>query len=128
MTTTPGATSQMARMVSRLTAVPVGLFGLVISTTSGRASSTAAAAASGSMVKSSRRGTVHHSLCVAGVLGVHRVRRRERQHPPTGSGERQQHVQHHLVAAIGSPDLLGTQPVTEIAGRSPRSASASRSG
>ena len=49
-----------------------------------------------------------------GVLGVHRVRRRERQHPPTGPGERQQHVQHHLVAAIGSPDLLGTQPVTEV--------------
>jgi hypothetical protein len=51
--------------VSKLTAVPVGLFGLVINTTSGRVSSTAAWAASGSMVKSSRRGAVYHSLWVS---------------------------------------------------------------
>src|SRR4029450_4678115 len=65
MTTTPGATSQMDRIVGRPTAVPVGLFGLVISTTSGRVSNHAATAPFGSMVKSSRRGAVHHSLWVS---------------------------------------------------------------
>ena len=84
MTTTPGATPQMARMVSRLTAVPVGLFGLVMSTTSGRAL-TAAAAASGSMVKSSRRGNrTPFAVRVPGVLGVHRICRREGQHSAPG--------------------------------------------
>ena len=102
-------------MVARLTAVPVGLFGLVISTTSGCASRTAATAVSGSMVKSSRRGNCAPlAVGVAGVLGIHRVRRGERQHSPTRSGERQQHVQHDLVAAIGGPDLLGTQSVAEV--------------
>ena len=51
-------------IVSRPTAVPVGLFGLVINTTSGRCSRTAATAASGSMVKSSRRGKVIQRLWV----------------------------------------------------------------
>ena len=42
-------------IVSSATAVPVGLFGLVTKTTSGRTSRTCAAAAAASMVKSSRR-------------------------------------------------------------------------
>ncbi len=47
--------SYSASTVSSATAVPVGLFGLVTKTTSGRSSRTCAAAAVASMVKSSRR-------------------------------------------------------------------------
>ena len=51
-------------ITSRPTAVPVGLFGLAISTTSGRLSRIAATALVGSMVKSSRRGKVRQPLWV----------------------------------------------------------------
>jgi hypothetical protein len=51
--------------VSSATAVPVGLFGLVTNTTSGRCSSIAATARSGSMVKSSARGAVSHWVWVS---------------------------------------------------------------
>ena len=57
-TTTPGLASTSATTTSVGRAVPVGLFGLVTSTTSGRVSRIAATAASGSMVKSSARGKV----------------------------------------------------------------------
>ena len=36
---------------------------------------------------------------------------------PARPGEGLQHVQHHLVAAVGRPDLLGGEPVAEVAGQ-----------
>jgi len=54
---------------------------------------------------------------VAGVLGIHRVRRREGQHQPVRAGEGLQDVQHHLVAAVRRPDLVRSQPVAQITGQ-----------
>ena len=44
---------------------------------------------------------------VAGVLGIHRVRRREAERRPARAAEGLQQLQHHLVGAVGRPDLLG---------------------
>ena len=55
----------MAMINSGLTEVPVGLFGLAISTTSGWLSRMAATASSRSMLKSSRRGKVRQALWVS---------------------------------------------------------------
>ena len=55
-------------IVSSATAVPVGLFGLVTKTTSGRTSRTWAAAAAASMVKSARRCPSTHAVPVPAAM------------------------------------------------------------
>ena len=46
---------------------------------------------------------------VAGVLRIHRVRRGEADRGPPGTTEGLQDLQHHLVGAVGRPDLVGGQ-------------------
>ena len=64
---------------------------------------------------------------VAGVLGIHRVRRREAERHPARAAERLQELQHHLVGAVGRPDLVGAStPVAEVAPPAPRAARRTR--
>ena len=86
-------------------AVPVGLFGDASSTTSGCSSPISATARSTSMreVVLALPGDPA-GVGVARVLGIHRVRRRERQRRAPGPAERLQHLQHHLVRPVGRPD------------------------
>ncbi len=54
---------------------------------------------------------------VPGVLRIHGVGRRERQHRASGTSERAQDVRHHLVGAVGRPDHLGRDTVAEVVGQ-----------
>ena len=104
------AASSTASTVCAGSAVPVGLFGLARSTTDGACSAIAAPRDVG-VEPEVRLATARDPAGerVAGVLGVHRVRRREGQHRATRTAERLQDVQHDLVRAVGGPDLLGRQ-------------------
>ena len=93
----------------------------------------ASRAASRSREKSSARWPTTHSVIgVAGVLGIHRVRRREAQRHPAGSAEGLQELQHHLVGAVGRPHHVGRDAVPpdvlRYAASASRSAVNSRSG
>ena len=59
---------------------------------------------------------------VTGVLGVHRVGRRERHRRATGPAEGLQELQHHLVGPVRRPDLVGGDSVSEVAPPGPRAA------
>jgi hypothetical protein len=52
---------------------------------------------------------------VPGVLRVHRVGRGEAQRQPARAAERLEQVEHHLVRAVGRPDLLRGDAVPEVA-------------
>ena len=63
--TMPGADSAIARVVSKGSAVPVGLFGEVSSTISGCSTEISSVARATSIVKSSVLGAVIHRVCVS---------------------------------------------------------------
>ena len=66
----PGAAAQICSITASGTAVPVGLFGEVRKTRSGRTSATAARARSGSMPKSvSLAPLIHRVLVVRAMIG-----------------------------------------------------------
>ena len=78
----------------------------------------AVTAATGSMVKSSRRGKVAQLVWVSRAysgyieyVGAKRSARAAR------AAEGHQHVQHHLVAAVGRPHLVGGETVSEVGAR-----------
>jgi len=93
--------------VSAATAVPVGLLGEQMKTTSGRRSAMAVLAASTSMVKSSWRGPEDPAGArAAGDEGVHGVGRFEADGAAAGSAEGLQQLLDDFVGAVGGPDLV----------------------
>ena len=86
---------------------------------SGSCSCTAATAVSGLNSKSASRGAAIHSVPVPDASSaVHGVGRREAEHRATGPAVGLHDVLQHLVGPVRGPELLGRQPMTEVAGES----------
>ena len=56
-------------------------------------------------------------MSVAGVLGIHRVGRREGQESTARATEGLQNVGHDLVGPIGRPDLTAADPESDVPGK-----------
>ena len=67
-------------------------------------------------------------VSVAGVLGIHRVGRREGQESTARATEGLQNVGHDLVGPIGRPDLTAADPESDVPGKVLAQPVASRSG
>ena len=114
----PAAASHRTPTASGGSAVPVGLFG--------RGQQHDARAAARGSARAPRSRSREKSLSrwpdhplghrVAGVLGIHRVRRREAQRAPARAAEGLEQLEHHLVGAVGRPHLLRGDAGRRVAG------------
>ena len=110
-------TSQMALMVSSSTAVPVGLFGLGIKhhVRPGFSHRGHGRVRVDGEVVAARERCANRCGCRGRTPDTSSTSARTRAPSGPGPANAMQHVQHHLVAAVGRPDLLGGQPVAQVA-------------
>ena len=109
-TTIPGAALISVRMSCSGSDPPVGLFGLVMNSTSGACSATSAAAAIDVDAEvGPPRGRDPFGPGPGGDDRVHRVRRLEPQRRASGPGERLQQLQQDLVGPVGRPHVRTRQ-------------------